>query len=112
MGGGGTVSIDALGLCRRGARNVLSHLGVLPADAFDATVLLDPAHNMLAFSMVGNLPANFPSTRSGNVSEFTGKSSDPEVFPINWDRGKAYLNMPRYLLRQNGFCTGFCRIRG
>ena len=32
MGGGGTVSIDALALCRRGARNVLAHLGVLPAD--------------------------------------------------------------------------------
>lgn len=30
MGGGGTVSIDALGLCRRGVRNVLAHLGVLP----------------------------------------------------------------------------------
>lgn len=32
MGGGGTVSIDALALCRRGTRNVLAHLGVLPAD--------------------------------------------------------------------------------
>src|SRR5215467_15538622 len=32
MGGGGTVSIDALALCRRGVRNVLAHLGVLPAD--------------------------------------------------------------------------------
>lgn len=33
MAGGGTVSIDALGLCRRGVRNVLAHLGVLPAEA-------------------------------------------------------------------------------
>ena len=32
MGGGGTVSIDALALCRRGVRNVLAHLGVLPPD--------------------------------------------------------------------------------
>jgi predicted deacylase len=31
MGGGGTVSIDAVEICRRGVRNVLSHLGVLPA---------------------------------------------------------------------------------
>lgn len=30
MAGGGTVSIDALALCRRGVRNVLAHLGVLP----------------------------------------------------------------------------------
>ena len=29
MAGGGTVSIDALALCRRGIRNVLAHLGVL-----------------------------------------------------------------------------------
>ncbi len=32
MGGGGAVSIDALALCRRGVRNVLAHLGVLPPD--------------------------------------------------------------------------------
>ena len=30
MGGGGTVSIDALALCRQGVRNVLAHLGMLP----------------------------------------------------------------------------------
>jgi len=30
MAGGGTVSIDALALCRRGIRNVLAHVGVLP----------------------------------------------------------------------------------
>ncbi len=31
MGGGGTVSLDALVVCRKGVRNVLAHLGVLPA---------------------------------------------------------------------------------
>lgn len=31
MGGGGTVSIDALACCRRGVRNVLAHLGVMGA---------------------------------------------------------------------------------
>ncbi len=30
MAGAGTVSIEALQICRRGVRNVLSHLGVLP----------------------------------------------------------------------------------
>ena len=30
MAGGGTVSIEALAICRRGVRNVLAHLGVLP----------------------------------------------------------------------------------
>jgi predicted deacylase len=33
MGGGGTVSLDALQICRRGVRNVLAHLGVLSPDA-------------------------------------------------------------------------------
>jgi N2-acetyl-L-2,4-diaminobutanoate deacetylase len=32
MGGGGTVSLEALEVCRRGVRNVLAHLGVLPLD--------------------------------------------------------------------------------
>jgi N-alpha-acetyl-L-2,4-diaminobutyrate deacetylase len=31
MGGGGGVLPEALGICRRGVRNVLAHLGVLPA---------------------------------------------------------------------------------
>ncbi|MFM9842296.1 MAG: succinylglutamate desuccinylase/aspartoacylase family protein [Dongiaceae bacterium] len=33
MGGGGTVRPEALAICRRGVRNVLEHLGVLPAGA-------------------------------------------------------------------------------
>lgn len=32
MGGGGTVSAEALAVCRRGVRNVLAHLGVLPPE--------------------------------------------------------------------------------
>lgn len=32
MGGGGTVSLDGLAICRQGVRNVLAHLGVLPGD--------------------------------------------------------------------------------
>ena len=31
MGGGGTVSPEALAICRRGVRNVLAHFGVLPS---------------------------------------------------------------------------------
>jgi hypothetical protein len=33
MAGGGTVRPEALAICRRGVRNVLSHLGVLPPEA-------------------------------------------------------------------------------
>ncbi len=35
MAGGGTVSREALALCRRGVRNVLAHLGVLPPGEAD-----------------------------------------------------------------------------
>lgn len=42
MRGGGTVSLDALEICRRGVRNVLAHLGVLPAD--QAAPRTEPAH--------------------------------------------------------------------
>lgn len=38
MAGGGTVTIAALAACRRGVRNVLAHLGVLPAASKPATV--------------------------------------------------------------------------
>ena len=41
MAGGGTVSVDALALCRRGVRNVLAHLGVLPA-RYASPVTADP----------------------------------------------------------------------
>jgi predicted deacylase len=32
MGGGGTVSPEALAICRQGVRNVLAHLGILPSE--------------------------------------------------------------------------------
>jgi N-alpha-acetyl-L-2,4-diaminobutyrate deacetylase len=50
MAGAGTVSIDALGICRRGVRNVLSHFGVLPPSGKRATakpenILRIPGHD-------------------------------------------------------------------
>lgn len=50
MGGGGTVSLDALGVCRRGVRNVLAHWGVLPPSgerpaAKPENVLRIPGHD-------------------------------------------------------------------
>lgn len=39
MAGAGTVSLDALGICRRGVRNVLSHFGVLPPTGAAPTAL-------------------------------------------------------------------------
>ena len=42
MAGGGTVSLDALALCRSGVRNVLAHLGVLPK-SMATPVAADPA---------------------------------------------------------------------
>ena len=46
MAGGGTVSIDALALCRRGVRNVLAHLGVLPAEMADPPKTPSPVYDL------------------------------------------------------------------
>lgn len=56
MAGGGTVGIDALRICRRGVRNVLSHLGVTEADSArqtlreERTILEIPGENGYVFS--------------------------------------------------------------
>jgi len=49
MAGGGTVSLDALDICRRGVRNVLSHLGVLPPEMATA-----PRHEQRLFELPGS----------------------------------------------------------
>ena len=48
MGGGGTVSIDALGICRRGVRNVLAHLGVLAPEMAEPPVAPSPIYSIPA----------------------------------------------------------------
>jgi predicted deacylase len=54
MGGGGTVSLDALAVCRRGVRNVLAHLGVLPKEmavaAQPSTILELPGSKAYVFA--------------------------------------------------------------
>jgi predicted deacylase len=49
MAGGGTVSLDALDICRRGVRNVLAHLGVLPAELATA-----PRHPQRLYELPGS----------------------------------------------------------
>lgn len=49
MGGGGTVSIEALRICRRGVNNVLAHLGVLPD-----TAATPPQHSSLVLELPGS----------------------------------------------------------
>jgi N-alpha-acetyl-L-2,4-diaminobutyrate deacetylase len=54
MAGGGTVSLDALNICRRGVRNVLAHLGVLPSEmaqkAEPSTILELPGSKAYVFA--------------------------------------------------------------
>jgi predicted deacylase len=57
MAGCGTVSIEALEICRRGTRNVLAHLGVLPPEAAspkrgDTTLLELPGADAWVFSPI------------------------------------------------------------
>jgi predicted deacylase len=46
MAGAGTVSIDALALCRRGVRNVLAHLGALPPEMADSPRTPSPVYDL------------------------------------------------------------------
>jgi N2-acetyl-L-2,4-diaminobutanoate deacetylase len=46
MAGGGTVSIDALALCRRGVINVLAHLGSLPPEMSDPPPSPSPLYRL------------------------------------------------------------------
>jgi predicted deacylase len=47
MGGGGTVTIEALSICRRGVRNLLAHLGVLALDQTEAARPQTGIHTLL-----------------------------------------------------------------
>lgn len=49
MAGGGTVSLDALDICRRGVRNVLAHLGVLPPE-----MATPPRHPQRLYELPGS----------------------------------------------------------
>ncbi len=60
MAGGGTVSIEALNVCRRGVRNVLAHLGVLPSDEAsprqgEGTVLELPGTKAFVFATMDGI---------------------------------------------------------
>jgi predicted deacylase len=60
MAGGGTVSIDALAICRRGVRNVLSHLGVLASETAsprrgDARILELPGTSAYVYAPVDGI---------------------------------------------------------
>ena len=75
MAGGGTVSIEALAICRRGVRNVLAHLGVLPpGDASprrgDGTVLELPGTSAFVFATMDGVfePLHANGTRCAPAS--------------------------------------------
>ncbi len=60
MAGGGTVSVDALEVCRRGVRNVLTHLGVLPPERAtprrgDGRILELPGPNAYVFATMDGI---------------------------------------------------------
>jgi N2-acetyl-L-2,4-diaminobutanoate deacetylase len=70
MSGGGTVSIDALDICRRGVRNVLVHLGVLdekhssPRQG-DGTILELPGSDAFVFATMDGIFEPFHANGTG-----------------------------------------------
>lgn len=89
MAGGGTVSIDALALCRRGVRNVLAHLAVLPSDKAspvrgDRQVLELPGAKAFVFATADGVFEPFhPNGRGVSAGEPAGRIHFP------WDPGRA-----------------------
>lgn len=75
MAGAGTVSLDALDICRKGVRNVLSHLGILeeskhqpPAREQDEIILRIPGHDGYVLA-----------TRNGVFEPFHGLGTQVEA---------------------------------
>jgi predicted deacylase len=90
MAGGGTVSPDALALCRQGVRNVLAHLGVLSADAgalprSDAAVMELPGPDAYVFATADGIFEPFHElgreVRAGQPAGRIHAPWDPERVP-------------------------------
>jgi N-alpha-acetyl-L-2,4-diaminobutyrate deacetylase len=90
MAGAGTVSIDALGICRRGVRNVLSHFGVLPPagkvpEARAENILRIPGHDGYVFATSDGVFEPFhalgTSVRAGEAAGRIHNLGDPRREP-------------------------------
>ncbi|MCF3933773.1 succinylglutamate desuccinylase/aspartoacylase family protein [Acuticoccus sp. M5D2P5] len=92
MGGGGTVSLEALKICRRGARNVLAHLGILEASpnqpaAADRPVLTIPGPPGYVFASANGVFEGFhplgtevrAGQEAGRVHHLGDPSRPPEI---------------------------------
>ena len=97
MGGGGTVSLEALDVCRRGVRNVLAHLGVLPPDMAQpcapSTILELPGSRAYVFATMDGVfePFHTNGTRvstgqpAGRIHCLWDLSRPPETVHYNAD---------------------------
>ncbi len=90
MAGGGTVSVDALEICRRGVRNVLAHLGVLPPERAsprrgDGRILELPGSKAYVFATMDGIfepfHANGREVRSGEPAGRIHCTWDPTRTP-------------------------------
>ncbi|HQZ12977.1 MAG TPA: succinylglutamate desuccinylase/aspartoacylase family protein [Devosia sp.] len=90
MAGAGTVSIDALGICRRGVRNVLSHFGVLPTTGKAPTarpenILTLPGHDGYVYATSNGVFEPFhplgATVRKGEAAGRIHNLGDPSRTP-------------------------------
>lgn len=97
MGGGGTVSLDALKVCRRGARNVLAHLGIVegaimpPEEPRDVLAIPGPPGYVLA-GAAGVFEAFHPlgtwvsaGQEAGRIHHLTNPAREPETLRYGTD---------------------------
>jgi hypothetical protein len=89
MAGGGTVSLGALEICRRGVRNVLAHLGVLPPSAAapkrgDGRILELPGADAFVYATADGVFEPFHANGAAvKAGEPAGRIHCP------WDPGRA-----------------------
>ncbi len=89
MGGGGTVRPEVLAICRRGVRNVLAHLGVLPASEpaavrDDAPLFELPGTRAFVYATADGIFEPFhPNGREVHAGEVAGR------IHCTWDPARA-----------------------
>ena len=92
MAGAGTISLEALGICRRGVRNVLAHLGVLPPtgkppEAKPENILRIPGHDGYVLATTNGVfepfhPLGTPvraGQEAGRIHNLGDPSREPET---------------------------------
>ncbi len=125
LAGAGTVSIDALNICRRGVRNVLSHLGVLPPtgrqpEADPSKILRIPGPDAYVYATCDGVFEPFhklgdevrAGQEAGRIHNLADPSRNPEVVHYRADGIVYGRRQPGRVVAGNGCITVAATYQG